>query len=337
MQIKKKMAVLCSLALFAGVVSPVATDSEAASIKLNKKTATIKVGKTVKLKVKGTKKKVKWSSSKKKVATVSKKGVVKGKKAGKTTITAKVGKKKLKCKVKVENVNKTSGKATTTTPSPTVPPATGESKSNVDSLSTDQLAANVDVMMEKIKSGVLLSVTNRNTVWLASAKINYSLKDSSGTIIETGQRTFYGLKPGSTQKIAETPFYSEEEAARVDVSKSIVSKTVEYSAYAKYTDQSGKTFVTADKTIDGDIAYTLKNSASEKVETKLTIFYYDANKKLVDAETTTVYLNANETKMDTFYVPSTLYDWDEDYENKTYKYSSYEVVAYSYSYMYSYS
>lgn len=39
---------------------------------------------------------------KEKVATVSKKGKVKAKKPGKTTITAKVGKKKYKCKVIVK-------------------------------------------------------------------------------------------------------------------------------------------------------------------------------------------------------------------------------------------
>lgn len=42
------------------------------------------------------------SSSNKKVAIVTKKGKVKGKKAGKVTITAKVGKKKYKCKVTVK-------------------------------------------------------------------------------------------------------------------------------------------------------------------------------------------------------------------------------------------
>lgn len=46
-----------------------------------------------------TSKTVKWSSSNKSVATVSKKGVVKGKKPGKVKITASVGKKKYKCTV----------------------------------------------------------------------------------------------------------------------------------------------------------------------------------------------------------------------------------------------
>lgn len=47
------------------------------------------------------KKKVKWSSSNKKVAVVSSKGKVTAKKVGNCTVTAKVGKKKYKCKVKV--------------------------------------------------------------------------------------------------------------------------------------------------------------------------------------------------------------------------------------------
>ena len=71
--------------------------------RLNCKKATIKVGKTKKLKVKNAgRKKVKWSSSKKKVATVSSKGLVKGKSAGRTVIKAKVGRKTLKCGIIVK-------------------------------------------------------------------------------------------------------------------------------------------------------------------------------------------------------------------------------------------
>lgn len=70
--------------------------------KLNKTSASVYVGKTVKLKVKNGKGKIKWSSSKKSVATVSSKGVVKALKKGKATITAKVKKVKLKCKITVK-------------------------------------------------------------------------------------------------------------------------------------------------------------------------------------------------------------------------------------------
>ena len=43
-----------------------------------------------------------YTSSNKKIATVSSKGVIKAKKKGKATITVKVGKKKVKCKVTVK-------------------------------------------------------------------------------------------------------------------------------------------------------------------------------------------------------------------------------------------
>ena len=66
----------------------------AKKMSLNKKKVTIRVGKSVRLKLKNAKKKVKWKSANKKIATVSAKGVVRGKKAGKTKITAKCKGKK---------------------------------------------------------------------------------------------------------------------------------------------------------------------------------------------------------------------------------------------------
>ncbi|MGN0153999.1 MAG: expansin EXLX1 family cellulose-binding protein [Lachnospiraceae bacterium] len=77
-----------------------------AKTRLNKTKVTLTVGKSVTLKMKGTTKKPKWTTSNKKIATVSKVGKVKAKKAGKVTITAKIGKKKYCCQITVKNVSK---------------------------------------------------------------------------------------------------------------------------------------------------------------------------------------------------------------------------------------
>ena len=73
-------------------------------VQLSKKKVTLEVGKKVTLKLKNApkKKKITWSSNKKKIASVSKKGVVTAKKAGKANITAKVSGKNYVCKVTVK-------------------------------------------------------------------------------------------------------------------------------------------------------------------------------------------------------------------------------------------
>ena len=100
-KVKKTLAIILTLFLSITLI-PTTGVSAAQKAKLNKTKATIYVGKTITLKLKNNKDKVKWSSSNKKVATVSSKGKVKGKKAGKITITAKVGKKKYKCRITVK-------------------------------------------------------------------------------------------------------------------------------------------------------------------------------------------------------------------------------------------
>lgn len=87
-----------------------------AVIKLNSKNVIIKEGKTYKLKLlNAVNQKVKWTSSNKVVATVSRKGVVTGKKQGTATITATYKKKKYKCNVQVLHVEKTPSKTNTNT------------------------------------------------------------------------------------------------------------------------------------------------------------------------------------------------------------------------------
>lgn len=75
--------------------------SAKARIKLSKTSLTMRPAQTKVIKLKGTSKKAKWTSSNKKVAVV-KNGKITAKKAGKAVITAKIGKKKYKCKVVVK-------------------------------------------------------------------------------------------------------------------------------------------------------------------------------------------------------------------------------------------
>ena len=79
-------------------------DVQAATVSLNKRSTSVYIGKTTQLKVKNYTGKIRWSSSNTSIATVSSTGKVKGKNAGTVTISARAGKKTLKCKVTVRSV-----------------------------------------------------------------------------------------------------------------------------------------------------------------------------------------------------------------------------------------
>ena len=112
MSMTKKNIVRASAAALAfcllATAAPAMNADAAGKTKLSKKKITVKVGKTKKLKVKNLKgKKVKWKTSNKSVVKIKKtkkKNMVqlKGKKVGTATITARIGKKKYKCKVTVK-------------------------------------------------------------------------------------------------------------------------------------------------------------------------------------------------------------------------------------------
>ena len=112
----KKLLTRLFIAMLILTFTPTMNTQAKAKIKLNKTKISLQRGKTYTLKVKGTKKKVKWSSNKKTIATVTRKGKVTAKKQGTAVITAKIGKKKYKCKVKVwQKTTKKSAKTNTET------------------------------------------------------------------------------------------------------------------------------------------------------------------------------------------------------------------------------
>ncbi|MGI6071288.1 MAG: Ig-like domain-containing protein, partial [Blautia sp.] len=80
-----------------------AIEVQAATVKLNKKTVVLNRNSFMNLKMIGTKAKVTWKSSNKKIVSVTSKGKIKGLKAGKANIYAKVNGKTYKCSVTVED------------------------------------------------------------------------------------------------------------------------------------------------------------------------------------------------------------------------------------------
>lgn len=79
-----------------------ASTTKKKKVSISSKKATLTVGDKKVLKLKNTSKKPKWKSSNKTIASVSRKGTVTAKKAGKATITATLGKKKYTCKITVK-------------------------------------------------------------------------------------------------------------------------------------------------------------------------------------------------------------------------------------------
>lgn len=75
--------------------------AQAGNITINKTNVILSPKQTFQLKITGSKKKIKWSTSKKKTVFVSNNGKITAKSTGSATITAKIGKKKYTCNVKV--------------------------------------------------------------------------------------------------------------------------------------------------------------------------------------------------------------------------------------------
>ena len=100
---------------------------------INKKSLTLYRGGAFRLTVKYPTSKVKWTSSNKKVATVNSKGTVVAKKNGKTTITAAMRGRKLKCSVVVKSAPAPSSNPVVNTPGSTNTPTGGNGSTGTNS------------------------------------------------------------------------------------------------------------------------------------------------------------------------------------------------------------
>lgn len=197
-------------------IFPATQVNAATKPKLSKTKITMTVGQSKKLKVKGISKKrakrIKWKSSKKKVVTVTKTGKLKARKAGKATITAKVGKKKLKCKVVVKRKHK---KARKKKESNSSSKKMWLSKTSV----TLQAGSGVDLVLHNAKNVVKWSSSNNKVAWADRAT---SSSKNLGTIqaVSKGTAVITAKVDGKTFKchvkvIADDYHASEATEAKI--------------------------------------------------------------------------------------------------------------------------
>lgn len=213
-KVKNAISIATAFALVcAGAVSPWGTNEAQAAkkAKLKTKSITVKVGKTKKITIAKKNKKAKYTfaSSKKKIATVSKKGVVKGKKKGNAVITVKEVKNKKKrtlgkVKVKVMNAN-TSNK--TNTPAPT-----GSSKNEPVATPT-ATPANTPVNTPDVTPNVTATPTPAPTPQVLKlegeqlkpteedSRANYTLNDDGTVTVQSGWK-YYAISLGSPLNLA---------------------------------------------------------------------------------------------------------------------------------------
>lgn len=180
------MSYVLTAALLLGATlpsSPAAAKKKAPKLSASK--ISIKVGQKKTIKVKNTSKKATWSVKKgKKVVTLSKKKkksvVVKGQKAGKATIQAKIGKKKLTCKVTVSKKadSKTTPNTQTNqnnTSAGVTPTATASSTATASPSPTpEQPSASDDPAGEAVKDVVIDMTKVGKTTFTAAGKIDFS-------------------------------------------------------------------------------------------------------------------------------------------------------------------
>ena len=208
-------------------IFPATQVNAATKPKLSKTKITMTVGQSKKLKVKGIIKKrakrIKWKSSKKKVVTVTKTGKLKARKAGKATITAKVGKKKLKCKVVVKRKHK---KARKKKESNSSSKKMWLSKTSV----TLQAGSGVDLVLHNAKNVVKWSSSNNKVAWADRAT---SSSKNLGTIqaVSKGTAVITAKVDGKTFKchvkvIADDYHASEATEAKIKQALKIVNNSM---------------------------------------------------------------------------------------------------------------
>ena len=316
-----------------------------AKVKINKKKATITVGKTLQLKIKGTKKKKKWSSSNKWVATVNKKGKVKGLRAGRATITAKVGKKKYKCKVTVKanstntypSVQKntitkptrstTSGSATaevtigggnTTTPTTTTPTTTTPIITNTFNVA--EANGLVKIVQHINMDGYTYGKIRNGYSQTVRVKASFVIYNGNA-VADTGYDYILALDPGQEAWVHE--YWSDT----VYTNSNISLEVSEPSRYATTENRTNSLNIGSMSINNGYLFIPVSNSGSDRLYYELTIKFYKGT-TLVGMDYEVGYINAYASDIEKVYLHSVKkgLSYDEEFD-----FDWYQVDKYAYN------
>lgn len=201
--LKKTLSIFLAIALIlSSAISFDSSSVRAATPKLSKTVISLFSGKSTTLKVSGTDKAVKWSSSDKNIASVSKKGKVTGKNAGKAIITATIGKQTLQCKVTVKAILSMT-KVTLAENDFINLSLKGASIKSISSDKPSTVFAFKDKTIQGIKKGkaTITVVDTAGREYFCTIKVEQPFLNEKSITLEEGQ--YYPLRlNGNTQKIS---------------------------------------------------------------------------------------------------------------------------------------
>lgn len=225
--------------------------------KLNKTQLTLNVGGTGKLKLSGTKGKVKWASTDPSVATVTKKGVVRGVRAGNCRIYAQVSGGSFLCVVTV-------GNSGSQYPNPIVTPT----PTPQDQFNANDAKNSISYESHQINKGVVTIVKN-NYRYAINLDLDCLYYNSYGTMVGKREDSCYALEPGREAALfTGNPYDSNY-------------RDVEYSRYEiaikcdkPYELGNAGNISCAGNFGDGNVLVTVRNNGKNVLFTKIAIVFY---------------------------------------------------------------
>ena len=205
---KRIVSFLMAATLMVTATAPITemstVEAAKAGIRLSAKKKTLKKGQNFVIKCKGTKKKVKWAVSNKRVLKVRKKTkraiYLKAYRTGKSVVTAKVGKKKIKCVVNVKKKKTTP----TTTQKRTEQPIVVTTEKRTEQLTTTRTEQPTEISTTETTEATTEQLTTEKptTEQLTTITIEKQTTEQS-TTITTEQLTEIPTTTVTTEQVTE--------------------------------------------------------------------------------------------------------------------------------------